>query len=266
MHVKTKTGSGAPDRIRRIASGVAVVGILAFGASGCATRMSTELPDATDQLSHVAADSENQLLNVSVQSTQPAFEDAGIVAARVRAAVEGGLAGQVTLSPDNPDIIVALTVTTEEFDRSGEFSLYQGEVQAVATRVFDNKILGRNTFTGKGKRELGADEALRSVSGVLAKDTSEWVAKTLAPAVQGLCAVDIRTQAPWYRSKVRQAEYATRFVTEAGRLDGIVSCVLKQQDPGAGTMVFRVVYFKDRFPEGLINRLMQIKTLNLEPR
>ena len=257
--------AGRSGRMLRRAAGVAFAAVLSFFVSGCATRMGVESPQAVEQLSHVAAQAENQLLNVSVLTTATTGDAEGIVASRVRDAVEGGLAGQVTLSPDNPDVIVALTVTTEEFDRSGEFSLYKGEVQAVATRVFDSKLLGRTSFTDKGKRELGAAESLRSVSDALAKDASGWVAKTIAPAVQGLCAVDVRTQAPWYRRKVTQSEYATLFVTEVARIDGVVSCVLKQQDMAAGTMVFRVVYFKDRFPEGLMNRLALVGKLDLQP-
>ncbi len=246
--------------------GLMAIAALAWLNTGCATRLGVGAPATPATQDHVAAQQDNQLLNVMVKCSTTSQNAAAVVAGRVRDAVEGALAPSVKINPQMTDILVDLQVNATLFDKSGDFSLYRGEVQAVVTRMFDGKVLGRNTWVEKGARQLGDAEACRAVADVLAKQAAPWVARTIEPASQGLAAADVRLAAPFYRRTQTQAAYAAQFVETVKKLDGIVSCVLVQQDLAANQMTFRVVYFKEKFPEGLLNRLTLQQDLDLKPR
>ena len=247
--------------------GMAALAAVVWLNNGCATRVVVGPPaTTTGPQDHIAAEQDNRLLNVLIRCSPTSQNAAAAVSERVRDAVEGALAPTVTISPKLSDIMVDLQVKAELFDKTGDFSLYRGEVQAVVTRVFDSKVLGRSTWVEKGERKLGDAEAYRAVAEVLSRQAAPWVAKTIAPASEGLAAADVRLAVPFYRRTQTQSAYAAKFVETVKTLDGVVSCVLAQQDLGANQMTFRVVYFKDKFPEGLLNRLTLLPALDLKPR
>ena len=183
----------------------------------------------------------------------------------VRQAVEGRLAADgYKLNADTPDILVNLAVRSAEFDRAGEYLRYEGTVEAGVNRTWDSKRLGFESLSARGKRGLGADEALRNLTASLSESTTAFVAKAARPEQAGLAALDVTIRRSWLTT--RDPEYARRFIHAAKQQRGIVYCALVAEDDDTRVLIFRMVYLADAVPEGLLNRLATMKSLNIKPR
>jgi len=183
----------------------------------------------------------------------------------IRQTLEGRLAeGGYKITPEWPDIVVHLAVRIAEFDRSGEYLRYEGTVEAGVNRTWDQKRLGFEPISVRGKRGLGADAAMRNLTGELADATAAFVARAARPEQSGLAAQDVTLKRPWLTS--RDPEYAQRFIAEARGERGIVYCALVAQDYDTRVLTFRIAYLADAMPEGLLNRLATRRSLNIKPR
>lgn len=196
-------------------------------------------------------------VQVTVSGTGPAEA--------IRQAVEGRLANDgYKLTPEAPDIKVRLAVRSTEFDRAGEYIRYEGTVEASINRVWDDKRLGFDSLSTRGKRGLGADEATRNLTADLADRTSAFVIKSARPEQTGLAALDVTIRRPWLTTN--DPEYAQRFIHAVKRQRGIIYCAMVADDYANRAMVFRVVYLADAMPEGLMNRLATMDGLHIKPR
>lgn len=204
-------------------------------------------------------------LNVAVAASASG-DGADIVGARVKKAVEGVLVRQGhTLRTTGPENVrITLGVRTRLKDRLGNFYLYSGDVDAAVERTMDGLSLGKRQITGDGKRTLDKTPALQALADVLSAETSQWLTQALDQAAARLEAQDITVKRAWKAGS--DAEYSRTFVDQVGRLPGVVSCRNVRQDYSSRTMVFRVVYFKDKFPEGILNRIAVTPALNLKPK
>jgi len=183
----------------------------------------------------------------------------------IRQAVEGRLADDgYKLTPDVPDIKIRLAVRSTEFDRAGEYIRYEGTVEAGVNRVWDDKRLGFESISARGKRGLGADEAMRNLTADLAERTAAFLMKSARPEQSGLAALDVTIRRPWLTT--RDPEYAQRFIQALKRQRGVVYCAMVAEDYANRAMVFRVVYLADAMPEGLLNRLAAMNDLPIKPR
>lgn len=202
------------------------------------------------------------LLNVQVGARE---QDPVSVA--VRDAVKGRLTGEnFQMAEDLPDLRVTLDVTTKPFDQSGNYWVFDGQVDASVTRMFDQRLLGRETLTARGERKLGKEEAQEAVGGALASKTASWVAGVAASGKSGLAANDITIRRYLLNRLSRDdAEYARFFISRVAQVDGVVSCVVASQDYATHTVTFRVVYYAQKFPEGLLNRLAAMDDLGIKP-
>jgi len=115
----------------------------------------------------------------------------------VRQTVEGRLAADgYKLNAEAPDLLVHLAVRSAEFDRAGEYLRYEGTVEAGVNRTWDSKRLGFDNLSVRGKRGLGADEAMRNLTVELAAATAAFVAKAARPEQAGLAALDVTIRRP----------------------------------------------------------------------
>ena len=65
--------------------------------------------------------------------------------------------------------------------------------------------------------------------------------------------------------KAQDAGYATMFVERVAALPGMIKCAVLSQDFAARNMTFRMVYFADKFPDGVNTRLLAMPELHLKP-
>ncbi len=245
---------------------VAAAGAVWIGASGCqtVTTGSVDKPAATDTAGGVEASlSEARLLNVAVAAT-----GAAPVADAVRRKVESGLAEkQFNLDAQAPDMQVNLTVSQTVFDRSGNYVILDGTADASVTRSFDRQTVGHQTLTVRADRQLGEDVAARVLGEKLGSAAAEWVVKTAGSAVIDLAAVDVTVRRPWRPfSGSDVAAYAKLFTDRVSAIPGVKSCRVVSQENADRTLVFRVLYFRQEIPEGVLNRIANVKDLGIRPR
>jgi hypothetical protein len=193
----------------------------------------------------------------------------------IRQAVEGRLAENgYKMNADAPDIKVQLAVRSSEFDRAGSYLRYEGTVEAGVNRTWDNKRLGFDSASARGKRGLGADEAMRQLTAELSDACANLVMKFARPEQSGLAALDVTIRRPWLVGRDpntlwvydRDPEYAQRFIAAVKQIRGVVYCAMVAHDYDKRALTFRVVYLADALPEGLLNRLVNLKDLKINPQ
>jgi hypothetical protein len=193
----------------------------------------------------------------------------------VRQAVEGRLvAAGYKLNADAPDLQVQLAVRSSEFDRAGDYIRYEGTVEAGVNRTWDNHRLGFATVSARGKRGLGADEAMRNLAAELVDGTAARVMAFARPEQSGLVVTDVTIKRPWLVGRDpatlavidRDPEYAQCFIATVKKLRGVTYCALVAHDSDARVLTFRIAYLADALPEGLLNRLATLDDIKIKPR
>ena len=193
----------------------------------------------------------------------------------VQQAVEGRLAATgYKLNNDAPDIKVSLAVRANEFDRAGSYIRYEGTVESEVNRSWDNKRLGFDTVSVRGKRGLGSDEAMRNLVTDLTSGAADQVMKFAQPEQSGLAVMDVTINRPWLADRDadtlgindRDPQYTQRFIAAAKRLRGVVYCALVGHDYKTRSLTFRLVYLAEAMPEGVVNRLATLEEIKIKPR
>ncbi|HRU07504.1 MAG TPA: hypothetical protein P5137_17210, partial [Candidatus Brocadiia bacterium] len=90
----------------------------------------------------------------------------------------------------------------------------------------------------------------------------------------GLAVQDVTIRRPWLVGRDpntvwihdRDPEYAQRFIAAVRQIRGVVYCAMVAHDYDQRALTFRVVYLADALPEGLLNRLANMKDLKIKPR
>ena len=250
----------------KCSTGMVVLGAVGLAlAQGCATTrvISDPVGQPPTESARPVAESAVRQLNVHVATAgkDNLSRDAAL---SVQDLLESRLVDEgYTVDAGYVDIHVDLDAAVEVFDRSGNYIVYDGVLAAEVNRTGDEKLLAGRKFTGRGDRALGEAKAMDNLVGTFAGTAGDWLISSLSPTRTGVGVEDITVQRVWYSPG--RPDYATVFVEEVNRLDGIVSCQLVSHDRSTRTMVFRVGFFRDRFPDGLLNRLALIPALHLKP-
>lgn len=237
--------------------------------SGCATRGTVTSPRASGAPGQprAAAVAEMRYLNLSV-GANGSNRDGVVVAGLLQQKMANNLASQGLVISDasSSDVRLNLNVQAEPFDQSGNYYVYDAELTASAILSAGQRArpLGINTFKVRSERKLGKADALRSASDVLSKQSTPWCLDAVSPASCGLLANDVTVRIPWFKTRTGQAKYARDFIQTVSGMGGVVTCRVMEHDYNAKTVVFRVVYFRDSFPAGLLNKLATKDRLNIK--
>jgi len=202
--------------------------------------------------SNYADESERQHLHVTLSATETGVDIGADSIVRTR--VESCLRDiGYQISPD-PDLEVKMVITTELFDRSGNFSIYQGNAAIQMSRVADRFLVTEDLIAVKGERKLGPVLAAQSYAENLSEGICRWL-NNFTPDRMGLATSNITIR----RIKGRISDYAINFVEKlnSGKIDGILNCTLVEQDDRHKQLTFRIVYYYDKFQFGLLNRIKQ---------
>jgi len=204
-------------------------------------------------------------LNVAVESEPRQDEEIATVTERVDNRIQSRLAASgFNISSGAPDLRVALGVDTELFDKLGSTYRYKGEVRTEVRRLFDNRLLGRQSFAVEGERAHSRGDALHNLADELADNAGNWLVSTCTDGAAGL-KVEVVTIRRRHLLDRADSEYAEMFIQTVSDIDGVASCELIERDHGDRRMAFRVVYFTEKLPAGLLNRLVTIDDLKLKP-
>lgn len=223
----------------------------------------TPTPVETAQV--LSAESSLSQLDVAL-AIKAGTDDAGRVAKELDREIRAMLDEKRMRVVDSAgDLSVACAVNVEPFDESGNFFVFDVDVETAAA-VVGQRGLGRDKFSARGKRTLGRRKAVEAAAKPVAADVAGWVKQTLVPEKIGLVAQDLRVDGDWTMHKLKLDDYARDFVRQVNRLDGVLDCRVIDQSYAKKNVLFRVVFVRDDFPEGLLNRLMGMETLKLKPR
>ena len=199
-------------------------------------------------------------------------QDATQVATLLGNGVQGALAAaNYKVVYDGPaEIYADLGVTCAPLNARGTRVVYKGDVDVAVTRSPDfnavtrqvmTDMVARNRFDVQGAPGRGAGDALKSVADKMAGTVAPWLADACLK-VGGKTEICIVTVAnAWFLSP--HSEYPTLFVQRVRSLAGVYDCTILATDNVNRTLQARIVYDRERFPGGLINRLYTIEGLNI---
>lgn len=156
------------------------------------------------------------------------------------------------------DISIQASYSGEVFDRSGNYVLYDGTASAQVIRLADRKVLSQTRFVERGPRTLEDDRALEANVLQVADRLSGWMSGALSPAKIGIAASNVTVS----NHDLTPKQYPRRFIDAVSATEGVTAARYLGLDQG-GDFVFRVVYFPDQVPEGLLTRLRSIQGLNI---
>jgi hypothetical protein len=168
------------------------------------------------------------------------------------------------------EIYADLGVTCQALNARGTRVVYKGDVDVAVTRSPDfnaitrqvmTDMVARNRFDVQGAPGRGMGDALKSVADKMASTVSPWLADACVK-VGGKTEICIVTIANgWFLAP--HSDYPTQFTQRVRALPGVYDCTILSTDNVNKTMQARIVYDRERFPDGLINRLYKVDELNI---
>ncbi len=249
-------------------TGLAAVALL----SGCSTTRTgtvepgesvVRTPTIPDE--GVAGQSEIRHLNMKVVA-QAADQDAKQVVERLRNTIQGRLTAEgYTIADRLVDVSLYLEAEAKVFDKSGNYYVFDGEVETEAKLVVAGKMLGTTTINARSERKLGRADALRALAEELEDEVVPWVQQTLSANQVGLRSSHVTVTGTKWTNNRSMSNYANRFVRRVKKIRGVVDVRVVEQDFAAKRQVFRVTYQRDTFPSGLINHLATLDDLEFTP-
>ena len=227
-------------------------------------------PPAKGQIAKASAVLEK--IRVLVRAQGKGEADAEQVAVMLSNGVEGALAAaNYKVVMDGPsEITASMEVNSSKLNARGSRVVYKGDVDASVARsqAFNaitkqsmKDVVARNRFDVTGSPGRGKGDALKSVADKMSSVVAPWLAQSCLK-VGGKCEVCVVTISnAWFLSP--HSTYPSKFVKIVRGIDGIYDCTILATDNTNRSLKARIVYDKDRFPDGVINRLYNIKELNI---
>ncbi len=148
------------------------------------------------------------------------------------------------------------------FDQTGESFLYTCEVEMTLRDAVGNRTFATRTLSLKGNRTFGQVAALGNLAEQAAADAAEWANRELRQtATETLVAANLAIALPkslWEKITASRKEKSdsARVLEVAGKLGtlpGVVACELLSCDHGNGVANFRIVYFREEYPAGILD-------------
>ena len=159
-------------------------------------------------------------------------------------------------SGKEPDLTLKLETACEEYDRMGNYIVYEGTAKAsLAVRGGDARVLDERSVPVRGERGLGEVQAHRNLYDEMVKQLGSWINQTLEGDILPFAEVPVAvTFAEPIETKDDFAAVDALQKALAG-LDGVRSTEVSSQDNAAGRVEFRVVYDRAKIPGGVVNAL-----------
>ena len=185
---------------------------------------------------------------------------AGEIVQLTRNAVSSGDARII----DGGDSDVRLTIRPKLKTVDQDLDYYRMNCDLVVElkSVNSGRVFGSNTFKLISQRRvLGKDAAVSQFEEPAANETSEWCRaelKRIAADELGVTVLTIQLpSAP--KGETRRQDKDSSMINTLGdnlrKLPDVVSCRLVGQDAENGTCMFRTVYFKSSYPNGIMNEV-----------
>ena len=207
-----------------------------------------------------AAVSRASQLQIAVDAYAPDAADEPLASA-IEKQIEGRLNQQgLQVTPEGGDLSVGITVSSEIFDKSGNYLVMEGAADTSVHRNYDRSTVASKQIKVRASRQLGATAARDALVSELSRETAAWVAGSLDDRSLQLSANDVTVTVPIFRNA---ADYSRKFIREVGQVDGVASVILVQEDSQRKKLTFRVTYFKNKIPAGILHRIARIDDLRI---
>ncbi len=251
---------------------IAVVGMIVF--SGCS---STRVGDWNDTTMDVTPDvigkgisstEKLELLSISVD-LNGADDLTDSIAYNLDTSLKSALVEKgIKVEDKDTDLILAAKVRCREFDQSGNFYLYEGDLLSqLKLRDYKN-LLAAKSFEVKGKRELGRQKAIDSCVKELEKKFVPWAVDSLENMRFDLVVSKItfsNLRGKLFNSAHQiQSEKVKKIVDTIEKIDGIYTCELVESSYNKRNATFKIVYDKDKFKAGILTILDCDDDLNIK--
>lgn len=162
---------------------------------------------------------------------------------------------------ETPDVEVSLGVSQKEFNRAGDFIVYDGRVNARVAIPGDARIVDETAFSARGARALGEAAATAALSSALTPQLDGWLAKTVTVDNLGIGVVTVAVEYH-YVSLSRKPALVEQFVSSVKGIDGVHDCRLVGETwfprwwwRDDYTAAYRIVYDLGSFPNGPLNTI-----------
>jgi len=161
----------------------------------------------------------------------------------------------------HPELVMAVTVKTKQFDKSGNYYIMDGEAIAEARLAVDKRLLGNRTFTQRGDRQLGLNEATADVTSKLAQQLRPWTLTALTGKNVGVVATRIEITVP---KNVDVHAYSSQIQTVLRSLNDVLK--VEPLPVANRDIAFRVVYVRGSISSGIPALLTARDELQLKRR
>lgn len=159
------------------------------------------------------------------------------------------------------DVKVSFDVSQKEFNRAGDFIVYDGRVDGrVSLSSGDARTVDQTSFSARGERALGAAAATDKLSAAIVPQVEDWVEKTVTAENLGLAVLAFSVDYHGVKAS-RKAALVDEFVKSANATEGVHDCQLVGESwkPGRWsddyTATYRIVYDAGAFPNGPLNTI-----------
>ena len=155
------------------------------------------------------------------------------------------------------DVDVTVFATRSTFDKTGPWSVYEGELR-IQTRIKGSnpRFMAEKVVRGKGKRGLDEKAAEQNLADRLVSDAGAWAKSSFSRESLGLKIVMVTLRIDESVKSTKELALQAAFCKAAGAEKGVRSVQIVRQNNVDGTFVFRVVFDEAQFSDGFLNTLL----------
>ena len=130
------------------------------------------------------------------------------------------------------------------------------------TGKITRRVVDSRRFDAKSGEARSEEEALVALGDALSAASGKWLREAGARITDDLAICDVTIRYSDGRTPI-EGDYPATFVKAVLKTKGIHDCRIMPMDKSGATMNARILYEPKQVPEGVLNRLMSIKSLKL---
>ncbi len=212
------------------------------------------VPVEPESSATVPAELAKALLSVEL-TAQPQDTSSTITASEVLNNLRSALVeDRFVVADQDGDVTLSVEVRAEEFDRTGNYFVFEGVADVQVRPVGQGALLGDRSFSVRAPRKLGREAAQRELGAELSRQIAPWAQETLAGLGAFFGVADLVVTVG--RTTFNQPAYANRLLAAVRGMDGVRIAQLVQSSRQDRQITVRIVYEPLRIPDGLLFTLV----------
>lgn len=165
------------------------------------------------------------------------------------------------------ELSINLEVAVDEVDRTGSMYVYDAEADASLGRAFDMSTVRTRNFMIEGEATRGKVKALARVAEPMADQVTDWIVAQGIDSLAGVEAIQVNIAYPRFFGGDPKSypDLFVRTVRSELRSRGVLDCRVVAHSPVSRQSRFRIVYYPENFPAGILTELVNLPGLKLKP-